>query len=273
MENLKGRLNLTLTSLLKDKFQTKVKFDVPPSEDEIIVNVPTSNRFGPLTEQSTTRYIETDQDKTVDQNSELKHNSNYQMQDIPLPPIYTENQAQCQSLYKSTPLNPTAVEYVSSTTPVPSLSSYVQSSAPTAPVVTQAITTLALTLMADSIPPPLLPQPPSPLQQPIVVPYVHPSAPTTSEVIHPITTMASGLMVQSIPLPILSQPSPAQTQPIGSQHVSSSSTTVDHTINSDVLLIMDSNGNKIDPKLLYPTVGSTSRKLYCPLVEDIDKLI
>ena len=271
-----GRLEgqvLTLTSLLKDKFQTKVKFEMPPSEDEIIVNVPTSNRFGPLTEQSTRRYIETDQDKTVDQYSELKRNSNYQMQGIPLPPIYTENQAQCQSLYKSTPLNPTAVEYVSSTTPVSSLSSYVQSSAPTAPAVTQAITTLAPTRMAHSIPRPLLPRPPPPLQQPIVVPYVQPSALTTSEVIHPITTMASGLMVQSIPFPILSQPSPAQTQPIGSQHVSSSSITDDSTINSDILLIMDSNGNQIDPKLLYPIEGSTSRKLYCPLLEDIDKLI
>ena len=260
---------------------------MPLSENEIIVNVPTSNRFGPLAEQSTTEYIEADQDKTVDQNSELKCNSNYQMQVIPLPPIYTGNQAQCQSSRKSTSLNPTAVEYVSSTTPVPSLPSYVQPSAPTATVVTQPVTTMAPTLMAQSIPspllprpplplpwpPPPLPRPPPPLQQPIVVPYVQPSAPTASEVNHPITTRASGLMAQSIPLPILSQPSPPPTQPIWSQHVSYSSVTIDFTINSDILLIMDSNGNQIDPKLLYPIKGSTSRKLYCPLLEGIDKLI
>ena len=36
---------------------------------------------------------------------------------------------------------------------------------------------------------------------------------------------------------------------------------------------MDSNGNQIDPKLLYPIKWSTSRKIYCPLLEDIDKLI
>ena len=45
---LKGQV-LTLTSLLKDKFQTNVKTDIiPPSEDEIIVNVPISNRLVPL---------------------------------------------------------------------------------------------------------------------------------------------------------------------------------------------------------------------------------
>ena len=103
---------ITLTSLLRDKFQTNVKSDImPPSEDEIIANVPTPNRFGSLAEQITEKYIETDQDKTVDRNSELRHNSNHQIQVIPLSPIYTGNQAQCQSLHISTSLNPTAVEY------------------------------------------------------------------------------------------------------------------------------------------------------------------
>ena len=36
---------------------------------------------------------------------------------------------------------------------------------------------------------------------------------------------------------------------------------------------MDSNGRKIDPKLLYPVEGSTSRKLYCPLLEDVEDLL
>ena len=80
-------------------------------------------------------------------------------------------------------------------------------------------------------------------------------------------------MAQSTPLPILSQPSPPPTQPIESQHVSYSSVTIDFTINSDILLIVDCNGNQIDPKLLYPIKGSTSRKLYCPLLENTDTLI
>ena len=163
------------------------------------------------------------------------------MQVIPLPPIYTGNQAQCRSLCKSTSLNPTAVEYVSSTTPVPSLPLYVQPSAPIATAVTRPITTMAPTLiMAQSIsspllpwPPPPLPWPPPQLQQPIVVPYVQLYAPTASEVIHPKTTMESEPMAQSIPLPILSQPSPSPpAQPIGSKHMSYSSVTFDCTINS-----------------------------------------
>ena len=44
-------------------------------------------------------------------------------------------------------------------------------------------------------------------------------------------------------------------------------------VNSHIVLIMDSNGCKIDPKLLYPVEGSTSRKLYCPLLEDVEDLL
>ena len=190
------------------------------------------------------------------------------MQITPLHPIYTGNQVQCQSLHKSTSPNPTAVKYVTSTTPVPSLTSHVQPSAPTATVLTQPITTMAPRLMAQSIPPPLLPQPPPPLQKPAVVLYMQPSAPTASAVTQPITTMASGLMAQSTSLSILSQPSPPPTQPIGIQNVSYCSVTTDPTINSDILLIRDSNGNQIGPKLLYPIEGSTSKKFYCPLLED-----
>ena len=36
---------------------------------------------------------------------------------------------------------------------------------------------------------------------------------------------------------------------------------------------MDSNGRKIDPKLLYPVEGSTSQKLYCCLPEDVEDLL
>ena len=36
---------------------------------------------------------------------------------------------------------------------------------------------------------------------------------------------------------------------------------------------MDSSGHKIDPKLLYPVKGSTSRKLYFPLLEDVEDLL
>ena len=43
-------------------------------------------------------------------------------------------------------------------------------------------------------------------------------------------------------------------------------------VNSDIVLIMDSNGRKLDPKLLYPVEGSTSGKLYCPLLEDVEDL-
>ena len=41
-------------------------------------------------------------------------------------------------------------------------------------------------------------------------------------------------------------------------------------VNSDIVLVMNSNGGKIDPNLLYPVEGSTSRKLYCD-VEDLLK--
>ena len=44
-------------------------------------------------------------------------------------------------------------------------------------------------------------------------------------------------------------------------------------VNSDIILIMDFNGRKIDPKLLYPVEGSTSRKLCCPLLEDVEDLL
>ena len=44
-------------------------------------------------------------------------------------------------------------------------------------------------------------------------------------------------------------------------------------VNSGIVLIMDSNGRKIDPKLLYPAEGSTSRKRYCPLLEDVEDLL
>ena len=44
-------------------------------------------------------------------------------------------------------------------------------------------------------------------------------------------------------------------------------------INSDIVLMMDSNGSQIDPKLLYPIEGSSARKLYCPLIRDLDNLL
>ena len=44
-------------------------------------------------------------------------------------------------------------------------------------------------------------------------------------------------------------------------------------VHTDIVLIMDSNGRKIDPKLLYPVEGSTSRKLYCPLLEDVEDFL
>ena len=37
--------------------------------------------------------------------------------------------------------------------------------------------------------------------------------------------------------------------------------------------MMDSNGSQIDPKLLYPVEGSSARKLYCPLIRDLDNLL
>ena len=47
----------------------------------------------------------------------------------------------------------------------------------------------------------------------------------------------------------------------------------DTSIDSDIVLIMDSNGGKINPKLLYPVDGSNARKMYCPLLEDVENLL
>ena len=45
-------------------------------------------------------------------------------------------------------------------------------------------------------------------------------------------------------------------------------------INAEIVLIMDSNGKYIDPKLLYPIEKSvTTKKLYCPLTRDLENLI
>ena len=45
------------------------------------------------------------------------------------------------------------------------------------------------------------------------------------------------------------------------------------TVNSDIIMIMDSNGTHIDPNLLYPVEGSTDQKLFCPLLENVDELL
>ena len=43
---------------------------------------------------------------------------------------------------------------------------------------------------------------------------------------------------------------------------------------SEIVLIMNSNGKYIDPKLLYPVEKSvTTKRLYCPLTRDLDNLI
>ena len=47
----------------------------------------------------------------------------------------------------------------------------------------------------------------------------------------------------------------------------------DTSIDSDIVMIMDSNGGKINPKLLYPVDGSNARKMYCPLLEDFENLL
>ena len=45
------------------------------------------------------------------------------------------------------------------------------------------------------------------------------------------------------------------------------------TVNSDIIMIMDSTGTHIDPNLLYPIEGSTDQKLFCPLLENVDELL
>ena len=45
-------------------------------------------------------------------------------------------------------------------------------------------------------------------------------------------------------------------------------------INAEIVLMMDSNGKYIDPKLLYPAEKSvTTKKLYCPVTRDLENLI
>ena len=45
-------------------------------------------------------------------------------------------------------------------------------------------------------------------------------------------------------------------------------------INAEIVLILDSNGKCIDPKLLHPAEKSvTTKKLYCPLARDLENLI
>ena len=39
-------------------------------------------------------------------------------------------------------------------------------------------------------------------------------------------------------------------------------------INSDIVVIADSNGKYVNTDLLYPIKGNKGRKFYCPCIED-----
>ena len=266
---LEGSLN-TLTTLVKDLFQNNKQSDITTpkliSEEVTISNIPTSNQFTPL---------DTSINSSVDE-TKINSESNCSQQDFITNPSNRETilRASAKPYTVAAKENHTYKSPTVSTTQSPNIWEEPQRHrVPLPPIYVES--------------PMLYPGPPNHIVGVNCIPgqyqqnmrstnqyqgSTYYSAGSNMPQQQEVTSKNDGLNAP----PTAKQSNNNLPDKVFSSTVQQKQTNSKQdqiVINAGIVLLMDSNGSHIDPDLLYPIEGSTSKKLYCPLTKDINNLV